>query len=129
MEGAARRPRFFDVLRGDGLAVRATPYGQVGTVYSDPEVELVWVSKQAEEIDPGWVRQDAVDLIVVIQGQLKVEFEDDPAAGRVMEPGEVLVLPPGAGCRAYRWPRDAGQATVFLAVYPVRKAGAGIQHG
>jgi ribosomal protein L16 Arg81 hydroxylase len=35
----------------------------------------------------------------------------------VMAPGDLLVLPPGVRCRAYRWPRDAAQATLFLAAY------------
>ena len=37
---------------------------------------------------------------------------------RVLSVGDVLVLPPGLRCRAYRWPRDASQATVFVAAYP-----------
>ena len=111
-------PRFLDVMHGDADTVRDTPYGKVGTIYSDRAIEMVWVSKQGEAIDPGWVCQDSVDLLVVLQGRLKVEFETAASPGRVMMPGEVLVLPPRTRCRAYGWPRNATRATIFLAVYP-----------
>ncbi|HSB39858.1 MAG TPA: hypothetical protein VLD13_12280 [Gaiellaceae bacterium] len=29
-----------------------------------------------------------------------------------------LILDAGTRCRAYRWPREAPEATVFLAAYP-----------
>jgi mannose-6-phosphate isomerase-like protein (cupin superfamily) len=112
-----RAPRFLDVIHGDAETVRDTPYGQVGTIYSDRAIEMVWVSKQGEAIDPGWVCQDFVDLLVVLQGRLKVEFQSE-SSGRIMKPGEVMVLPPRTRCRAYRWPRNATKATIFLAVYP-----------
>jgi hypothetical protein len=54
----------------------------------------------------------------VVQGQLKFEFESPGQPDRVLSAGEVLVLPAGARCRAYRWPRDAREATVFVAAYP-----------
>jgi len=31
----------------------------------------------------------------------------------------LLVLPPDTHCRAYRWPREAEEATIFFTVYPV----------
>lgn len=114
-------PMFFDVLQGEASSVRDTSFGRVGSVYTDDAIEMVWVSKQAEAIDPGWVRQDAVDLLIVVQGQLKVEFESSLYHEHVMKPGEVLVLPPGIRCRAYRWPREVETATVFIAVYPKSK--------
>lgn len=51
--GNGRPPRVFRVLDGDALQVRATPYGSVGTVFTGPGLEVVWVVKQAEDIDPG----------------------------------------------------------------------------
>ena len=78
----------------------------------------MWVSKLDEKVDPGWFRQRTVDLILVIQGQLRVEFEASSEDDLTMGVGDLLVLPPNTGCRAYRWPRDAAQATLFLAVYP-----------
>jgi nitroimidazol reductase NimA-like FMN-containing flavoprotein (pyridoxamine 5'-phosphate oxidase superfamily) len=110
--------RVFNVLRGEANHVRSTPFGDVGTVFSGRSMELVWVSKQGEPIDDTWFRMKEVDLIMVLQGQLKFEFESEEHGDRVLGAGEVMVLPPEARCRAYRWPRDAGQATIFMAAYP-----------
>ena len=109
----------FDVLRGEAEHLRSTPYGAVGTVFSGSGVELVWVSKRDEPIDEGWFCSDEIDLILVVQGQLKFEFEAAWRSDLVLGPGQVIVLPAGERCRAYRWPRDAGDATIFVAAYPV----------
>ncbi len=90
----------------------------MGTVFSGQGIEMVWVSKQAEPIDENWFCSDEVDLILVVQGQLKFEFASPGLPDRVLSAGEVLVLPAGVRCRAYRWPRDAREATVFVAAYP-----------
>ena len=120
--GSARRDgtalQVFNVLRGEANHVRSTPFGDVGTVFSGRSMELVWVSKQGEPVDDSWFRMKAVDLIMVLQGQLKFEFESPDHDDRVLVAGELLVLPAKARCRAYRWPRDAGQATIFVAAYP-----------
>ena len=79
---------------------------------------MVWVSKLAEPIDQNWFASDEVDLILVLQGQLKVEFESPSQPDRVLSVGDVLVLPARERCRAYRWPRDAREATIFVAAYP-----------
>ena len=113
-----RGPQVFNVLRGEARQLRRTPFGDVGTVFPGPGIELVWVSKQAEPIDESWFSPDAVDLILVLQGQLKFEFEATDLPDRVLSAGEVIVLPAGVRCRAYRWPRDARAATVFVAAYP-----------
>jgi hypothetical protein len=81
-------------------------------------IEMVWVSKLAEPIDENWFSQRTADLILVGQGQLKFEFESPGQPDRVLGAGEVLVLPAGQRCRAYRWPRDAREATIFVAAYP-----------
>lgn len=112
-------PRILNVLRGEAEETRATPFGQVGTIYSGSGIELVWVSKQAEPIDEGWFGSAEVDLLLVVQGRLKVEFEPAELPDRVLGVGDVLVLPAGLRCRAYRWPREASEATVFVAAYPV----------
>ena len=110
-----------NVLRGEAADdVRTTPFGQVGTVYSGSGIELVWVSKQAEEIDEGWFSSGEVDLMLVMQGRLKIEFEHADLPDRILDTGDVLVLPAGVRCRGYRWPREASEATVFVAAYPVR---------
>lgn len=110
--------RVFNVLRGEANHVRSTPFGDVGTMFSGRSMELVWVSKQGEPVDDSWFTMKAVDLITVLQGQLKFEFESPDHDDRVLDAGEVLILPPDARCRAYRWPRDASQATIFMAAYP-----------
>jgi uncharacterized protein len=108
----------FNVLRGEANHIRSTPFGDVGTVFSGRSMELVWVSKQGEPVDDSWFRMKAVDLIMVVQGQLKFEFESPDQDDRVLGPGELLVLPAEARCRAYRWPRETSQATIFVAAYP-----------
>ena len=112
-----------NVFDGDALAVKETPFGRVGTLFESAGVEgagleVVWVSKSAEEIDPGWFSYDHADMMLVVQGQLKVEFKDHPHNDCVLRPGDCLVLPPRTQCRAYRWPRDCAEATVFVAAYP-----------
>ena len=109
----------FDVLRGEASVTTATAFGEVGKVFSGEGIELVWVAKQAEEIDPAWFSADTVDLLLVLQGRLRVEFEDEASPELTLRPGQLLVLPAQTRCRAYRWPRDAHEATIFLAAYPV----------
>ncbi len=118
----------FNVLRGQAREVRSTPFGDVGTVFSGQGIELVWVRKLAEPVDESWFSADDVDLILVVQGQLKFEFESPGLADRVLGVGDVLVLPAGQRCRAYRWPRDASEATLFVAAYPAGQNGAADGH-
>jgi len=121
--------RIFNILRGEAAEVRPTPYGDVGTIFSGSGLELVWVRKHGEPIDQDWFSSDEVDLILVVSGLLRVEFEAPGQDDRVLGPGELLILPAGQRCRAYRWPRDAAEATVFVAAYPAA-TGAGVHdHG
>ena len=119
-EGGEPAGRVFNVLRGDADRITATPFGEVGTIFSGPGIELVWVRKQGEAVDDDWFSSGEVDLMLVVQGQLKVEFESPGQADLVLSVGDVLVLPAGERCRGYRWPREAREATVFVAAYPVR---------
>jgi mannose-6-phosphate isomerase-like protein (cupin superfamily) len=96
----------------------ATAFGEVGKVFSGEGIELVWVAKQAEEIDPAWFSADTVDLLLVLQGRLRVEFDDEASTELTLRPGQLLVLPARTRCRAYRWPREEHDATIFLAAYP-----------
>jgi hypothetical protein len=82
---------------GQARDVRSTPFGDVGTVFSGQGIEMVWVSKPAEPIDQNWFSSDRVDLILVVQGQLKFEFESPGQPDRVLSAGEVLVVPPDSG--------------------------------
>ncbi len=111
-------PRVHRILGGEALSVRESPFGAVGSLFSDSAMEVVWVSKRAEEIDPDWFVSEQSDVIVVLQGQLKVDFESTAYDDLILNAGDALVLPPRCRCRAYRWPRTAENATVFLAAYP-----------
>ncbi len=119
------KPRIFHARSGEAHHVRVTLYGRVGMVHSDPAFEVVWVSKQAEVVDPGWFSLDAVDVLVVVQGNLRVEFQSPDETASIMRPGDVLVLPPNCECRAYRWPRDEPAATIVIAAYPKTGAPSG----
>jgi hypothetical protein len=114
-KGQAAAPRVFNVLNGEAVQTRSTAFGVVGTLFSDEGIELVWVSKGDEDVDPDWFSSDEVDLIVVVRGGLKFEFESSDLSERVLAPGDVLVLPSNTRCRAYRWPRECKEATIFLA--------------
>lgn len=111
-------PRVLNVLRCEAMETRSTAFGEVGTLYSSPKIECVWVRKLDEQVDPSWFESGQVDLMLVVQGGLKVEFESQIYADMVLQVGDLLVLPPGVRCRAYRWPRDAQDASIFVAAYP-----------
>ncbi len=114
----ADQPRIFNLLADDALEITHSDYGSVGRMFTGESMEAVWVKKEAEEIDPGWFEQPMVDLILVVQGQLKLEYERPGLGSPVLKPGEMLVVPANTRLRAYRWPREAKEATIFLAVYP-----------
>ncbi len=116
MHGKPSTPLVLRALEGEAVEVRTTRYGSVGTILDSDSTEVVWVCKQGEDIDPGWFSQSDTDVLCVLAGQLRVEFKADPGTPLTLRPGDVLVLPPDAACRAYRWPRDSEQAAVFLAV-------------
>jgi uncharacterized protein len=113
--------RVVNVLSGEAAHVRPTPFGDVGTVFSSPDMEVVWVSKLGEPVDEHWFSSHDPDVILVVQGQLKFEFEDPAEADRVLGVGDVLTLPALTRCRAYSWPRHAGQPAVFVAAYPASR--------
>jgi hypothetical protein len=112
-------PQVFHVLQGDALDIHRSPTGDVGRVFRGEGVEAVWVAKQQEVIDAEWFSMPSVDLLIILQGQLRVEFEQVQQTSVVLGPGDLLILPPRTRCRAYRWPRDRHEATIFLAIYPV----------
>ncbi len=118
MERAEDQAQVFHILNDEALEIKQSIFGNVGQVFSGEGVEVVWVNKQDEEIDPGWFSQPMVDLLVVLQGKIRIEFERDDLPPLVLNAGDLIVLPANMRCRAYRWPRQAEQATVFLAMYP-----------
>lgn len=120
-EAALGGARVFRILSREAVEIRSSLTGDVGLLYSGEGIEAVWVSKGAERIDRRWFRYPRTDLIVVIQGRLRVEFQGTEPKPRTLGPGDLLVLHPRTPCRAYRWPRSAGKPTIFLAVYRVLK--------
>ena len=69
-----------------------------------------------------WFCSEEVDLMIVVQGELRFEFGSPNEPAQVLSAGQVLVLPPNTRCRAYSWPRDRGDAAVFVAVYPAHES-------
>jgi mannose-6-phosphate isomerase-like protein (cupin superfamily) len=114
---SGRTAQVFRIRQREALNIRRTPTGDVGLLYSGEGIEAVWVSKDAEKIDPRWFQYPRIDILAVLQGRLKVEFKGRGRRTQILGPGDVLLLPPGTACRAYRWPRSAARPTVFLAVY------------
>jgi hypothetical protein len=64
------------------LDVRPTLYGRVGTVFADPGLEVVWVSKQAEDVDPGWFSQRTTDVLAACSPNLPAAVAAMQAGGR-----------------------------------------------
>jgi len=114
--------RVLNVLSGEASQIRSTPFGDVGTVFAGKDLEVVWVSKLGEPVDEHWFSSHEPDVILVVQGQLRFEFEATSQPDRVLSVGEVLMLPAETRCRAYRWPRDAREPSIFVAAYPASHA-------
>src|SRR5262249_27389524 len=110
--------RLVDLLDPRRSGERRTPYGSVWNVFSDHGLDAALVVKAGEEIDPGWFSQEAGDLLVLLRGRLGVELDGGARPSLTMRPGQLLVLEPGARCRAYSWPRSSPRPAVFLAVSP-----------
>jgi hypothetical protein len=103
----------FQVLPMEALDINCSPTGNVGRVIRGEGLEAAWVAKQQEVIDTAWFSMPTVDVLFIMQGQLRVEFELTQRAPMVLGPGVMLVLLPHTRCRVYRWPREK----------PVLKAG------
>jgi quercetin dioxygenase-like cupin family protein len=112
------RIHLVDVLDPRQPGERRTPYGSVWDVFSAHGLDAALVVKKGEEIDPDWFSPEVVDLVLMLRGRLRVEFDDDAGPALTMRPGQLLVLEPGVRCRAYRWPRSSPRPAVFLAVSP-----------
>src|SRR4030067_231648 len=117
MESMNDKPHIFHTLRGEAMEINHSSFGSVGKLFNGEGIEAVWVKKESEEINPDWFSQPMVDLILVVKGKLKFEVERTDLLTSVVEPGDMIVLPPETKCRAYRWPRERKGATVFLAGY------------
>ncbi len=113
-----------NLLSGEGLTYSETPYGRVATVASLPGLRAAWIYKDQEQIDPSLDRKDVDDVIVVLQGGLKLELRGDQPQDIVLGPGDAFVIPAGVPFRGYRHPRGQVQPTIFLGIYPLREGSA-----
>ena len=97
-------------------SITETPFGSVGIVHQGPDLQAWWIWKDGEDIDPALSVCDREDLLHVVRGALRLEL-----AGRepvVLRTGETFTIPAGTPFRGYRWPREGGEACLFLAVAP-----------
>ena len=62
-------------------------------------------------------------MLYVVRGMLRIEFADDISATRTLKEGDLLAIPPGTRCRAYRWPRESRERVIFLAITPDQAPG------
>jgi hypothetical protein len=139
MHDEHQEPQVFHLLQGDALDIHRSPTGDVGRVFRGEGVEAVWVAKQQEVIDADWFSMPSVDLLIILQGQLRVEFEQDQQASVVLEPGDLLILPltrgagPIAGLGIDKRPRSFSLSTQCGMRYPnqneqeIRRALTGLE--
>jgi hypothetical protein len=110
-------PRVFRLSAREANDIHRSPTGDVGHLFSGEGIELVWVSKQDEQVDAHWFDSDSV-VLLVLSGELRVECESATFPPMTLAPLDLLILPAKVRCRAYRWPRSAVAPTLFLAAYP-----------
>jgi mannose-6-phosphate isomerase-like protein (cupin superfamily) len=109
-----------NLLSGEGLAWRETPYGRGAMVASQPGFEIVWIYKDQEPVDPSLITMEVDDVIVILQGGLKLELRAEDPQDVILGPGDAFTIPAGIPFRGYRYPRDQIEPTVFIAVYGKR---------
>jgi hypothetical protein len=119
----ALRPRVFRSLSEEARSIDRTPVGSVGRMHVGGGVEAVWVSKRPDQIDPDWFASDRVDVLVLVSGSLRVEFDSPDLPDQDLRVGDVLVLPARQRCRVYPALDDGGRPAVFVAIYPTDAAG------
>jgi quercetin dioxygenase-like cupin family protein len=119
----ALRPRVFRPVGEEAGRIDRTPFGSVGQMHVGDGVEAVWVSKQPHQVDPGWFVSDRVDVLVLVAGRMRVQFDSPDLPDEDLHVGDVLVLPAGQRCRVHPTTGDEGRPAVFVAVYPTDAAG------
>jgi len=87
----------------------------VGVVHAGADLDAWWIWKDDEDLEPTRAVMDREDLLYIIKGSLKLEL--DGQESRIIDPGELFVIPAGTPFRGYRWPRD-GEPCLFLAIAP-----------
>ena len=110
-----------NLLSGEGITHHETPYGRVAVVASQPEFEVAWIYKEDEPVDPSLSTMEVDDVIVVLQGGLKLELRGEEPHDIVLGPGDVFTIPAGVPFRGYRYPREQTQPTIFLGIYRRRE--------
>jgi len=113
-----------NLLSGEGLTYSETPYGRVAVVASLPGFRAAWIYKDQEFIDPSLDVKYVDDLIVMLEGGLKLELRGDEPQDIELRPGDAFVIPAGVPFRGYRYPRDQAQPTIFLGIYPHEEGSA-----
>jgi mannose-6-phosphate isomerase-like protein (cupin superfamily) len=104
-----------DVVAREASSVETSPFGSVGVVHAGADLDAWWIWKDDEDLEPTRAVMDREDLLYIIKGSLKLEL--DGQESRIIDPGELFVIPAGTPFRGYRWPRD-GEPCLFLAIAP-----------
>ncbi len=102
------------IRRREAVEITETPYGSVGLLHTGRELNVWWIRKEREEIDPEWTIFTRDDVLYVVEGSVKLEIRGEPS--RILEAGDVFVIEAGTAFRGYRWPRDSNEPCLFLAV-------------
>ena len=108
--------RTLAVSAREATEVTETPYGSVGVLHASADLKAWWIWKDDEDVDPEWKVNTHDDFLYVVQGQLKLELRGLEEV--VIGSGECCVIPAGTPFRGYRWPREASQPCLFIAVSP-----------
>jgi len=83
-------------------------------LHQGDDVNVWWIWKEPEDLDPEWTIFSREDFLFVVAGTLKPELRD--VRDVVLETGGAFVIPARTAFRGYRWPRDSEEPCVFVAV-------------
>jgi hypothetical protein len=59
----------------EASSVELSPYGSVGVVHSGTDLEVWWVWKSDEDVEPTWAVVDREDLLYIIKGSLRLDLD------------------------------------------------------
>jgi len=108
--------RSYDVKAGDALEVRRAGLDTIGLLHAGRDLSARWVSKVDATRETEWSTLSAEYLIYLVRGGLRVELRERPDDAVVLAPGQCCVVPPHVTFRALRWPQDAEESALFVAV-------------
>lgn len=106
--------RAYSVSKREAIEVTPSPFGSVGELHAGSDLRAWWIYKEHEKIDPEWTIFSCEDVLFVVSGRLKLEFRDGTEV--VLETGDAFAIQAGTAFRGYRWPRDAEEPCLFIAV-------------